>query len=93
MADIKYFFLEQGGTPDVFSYGGKCWKKLTRTRQSGELVSNPSGIYNNIDECRCDSGNNDPTPVEPECSKVDLNIQSSQDRIHDYSYNQRGMCI
>ena len=85
MADIRYFFIETGETPEVFSYGGKCWKKLVRTRSTGEVVPYVNGIFASTEECICDSGNTTPDPVIPVCSNQLLNVQALTSYARDYS--------
>lgn len=85
MANFKYYFLEQGGTPDVFSHDGKCWKKLTKTASTGEVLSNIDGIFASTEECICDSGNTTPAPITPECDNQLLNVQSLTSYPRDYS--------
>lgn len=85
MADIRYFFIETGETPEVFSYGGKCWKRLLRTRSTGENVPYVNGIFGSTEECICESGNVTPEPITPECDNQLLNVQSLTSFPRDHS--------
>lgn len=83
MADIKYFFLEQGGAPEVFSYGGRCWKKLPGTSETGETITGAINTYNTREECLCDYNVAD--PIDPDCDSLLLNVQALTTYAADYS--------
>ena len=76
MADIRYFFIENGGTPDVFSYGGRCWKRLTRSSTSGEVIPQIDAAFTSVEDCICNSGNAEPVPIVPDCDNLLLNVQA-----------------